>query len=76
MLEVKNTGASPCTVTITTPITVEGVALTDPTVVVPITTGDKLIGPFSPQVYNNSNGRVYVDFSTGTGVTAAAFKLR
>ena len=74
-LHIKCTGAGACTVTLTTPLQIGGVDMVDPTVTVPITTGDKIIGPFSPQVFNQAGGVVYVDFSTGTGVTVAAFKL-
>lgn len=74
-LHVKNTGGSPCTVTLTTPYTVGGVAVTDPTVSVIATSGDKLIGPLDPTVFNQADGTVYVDFSTSSGVTVAAFRL-
>ena len=76
ILEVKNTSASPVTVTLTTPITVEGIALTDPAISVPATTGDRIFGTFSPQVFNQAGGTVYVDFSASSGVTIAAYKLR
>lgn len=75
MLHVKNTGGGACTVTLQTPGKVAGVDISDPTVVVPATTGDKMIGPFDPTVFNQSGGLVYVDISTGTGVTLAAIKL-
>ena len=55
-LEVKNTGAGTCTVTIQTPGKVGGVEIADPTVIVPITSGDKMIGPFEPTIFNQAGG--------------------
>jgi hypothetical protein len=74
-LQVKNTSGSPITVTLQTPATVDGVALADPTVSVPATTGDKMIGPFPTRAFNQSGGVVYVDFSAVTNVTVSAFHL-
>jgi hypothetical protein len=74
-LHVKNTGGGACTVTLTTPATIGGVALADPTVSVPMTSGDKMIGPFDPSLFNNAGGLLYVDLSTSSGVTLAAIKL-
>jgi len=31
-------------------------------------------GPFLPSIFNNADGRVYVDWSSGTSVTAAIVK--
>lgn len=75
LLHVKNTGGGACTVTLQTPAVVSGVAVSDPTVSVPATTGDRMIGPFDPTIFNQAGGLVYVDLSTGTGVTLAAIKL-
>lgn len=74
-LHVKNTGIGACTVTVITPAKISGVDIADPTVVVPATTGDRMIGPFDPTIFNQSDGTVYVDWSTGTGVTVAVVKL-
>jgi hypothetical protein len=76
VLHVKNTNASPRIVTITTPRTVDGVAVADPAITIPATTGDKIIGPFPPATFNNAGGLVYVDFDASTGVTIAAIQLR
>lgn len=73
-LHVKNGGVGDVTVTLTTPATVEGVAIADPTVVV--TAGeDRMIGPFPPSIFNDGNGRVAVGYSGVTSVTVAAIKL-
>lgn len=78
ILHVKNTGAQ-ITVTIQTGGTLMGEPVTDKAVVVPATTGDKLIGPFPPALYNQPSGadagKVYVDYSAVTGVTVAAFRV-
>jgi len=73
-LQVKNAG-SEITVTIQTPAKVGGVDVEEITVVVPATTGDKMIGPFEPTIFNQSGGVVYVDYSAVTSVTVAAIKL-
>lgn len=75
LLEVKNTGGGACTVTLTTPGKVGGIDIVDPTVIVPITTGDRIIGPFQPDIFNQAGGIVFVDFSTGTGVTVAVYHI-
>lgn len=74
-LHVKNTNASQRTVTVTTPRTVDGLAIADPAIVVPATTGDKMIGPFPPATFNQAGGLVYVDFDASAGVTIAAIRL-
>lgn len=74
-LHVKNAGGGACTVTISNAPNIgpDGLAVTARTVVVPATTGDSKIGPFPPNVYNQADGSVYVDFSTATGVTVGVF---
>ena len=74
-LEVKNTGGAPITVTIQAPAKFGGVSLTNPTVSVPATTGDRLIGPFPTRIFNQAAGTVYVDLSSSTGVMLAVFRL-
>lgn len=60
---VKRDAASTSTITITTPITIDGLAVTDLTVA--MAAGDsavqeKILGPFPTQYYNNEGGYVYV----------------
>lgn len=74
LLQVKN-GGSEITVTVQTPTKVDGVDIAELTVTIPATSGDKMIGPFSPTVFNQSAGIVYVDYSGVSSVTVAAFKL-
>lgn len=74
-LHVKNGGGSSITVTIDTPITVDGV-LAVGNLAVGVTNGqERIIGPFPPNIYNQTDGKVYVDWSAVTSVTVAAFRL-
>ena len=73
-LEVKNAGAE-MTVTIATPQTVDGLAVADRVVTVPLTTGDKMIGPFGTD-YNQADGSgLLVTFSRVSDVTCGAFRV-
>jgi type VI protein secretion system component VasA len=74
-VHVKKSGAGSCTVTVATPNTVQGLAITDYTATVPATTGDKMIGPFAPADFNNSAGQILVTFSEVTGLTFAAIRF-
>ena len=71
----KKSGAGACTVTIVTQGTVDGQAVADRTVSVPATTGEKMAGPWSPDLYNNSDGEIEVTYSEITGLTHAAVAL-
>ena len=72
-LEVKNTSGSPINVTVQTGGTLMGEPVTDKVIAIPATTGDKIIGPFPPALYNQADGLVYVDFASVTNLTIAAF---
>ncbi len=75
-LHVKKSGAGACTATIITPATYFGKAIPDTTVTIPASTGDKLIGPFQPELYTDpTTGLVSVTFSEITGLTVAVLKL-
>lgn len=74
-IRIKNTGGAQRVVTLLTPATIGGVAISDPTVTIPATTGDILIGPFDPSLFNQSDGAVYVEVDATTGLTAAAITL-
>lgn len=79
LLLVINTGAGACTVTIRA-VADEAGRTVDVVLVVPITTGRAIAGPFRPQWWNQrvapDVGAVGVDFSTGTGVSVAALRLK
>jgi hypothetical protein len=53
---------------------VDGLAIAERTVVV--TAGEsRKIGPFPPNIYNQSDGMVYLDYSAVTDVTVALMRL-
>lgn len=74
-LHVKNGGGAPINVTVQTPATVAGLAVTDQVVAV-ANGAEKMIGPFDKRAFNrpaggSDAGLVYVDFSDVTSVTVA-----
>lgn len=71
VLAVKNGSASPITVTVQTPRTVDGMAIAERTVTV-AASGIALITGFSNRVYSNT---VRVDFSDVTTVTVALYQI-
>ena len=75
-LHVKNASGSSITVTLvdagTTPA---GSAATNPTVTVPATTGDKMIGPLPNSLASSSTGLITVNYSATTSVTAALISM-
>lgn len=74
-LHFKKTGAGDCTVTFSTPGTVDGLAIADRTVTVPATTGDIHVGPFPPHIYNDSVRDLRVSLSEVTGLTMAVAQM-
>jgi hypothetical protein len=76
-LEVLNTNASTCTVTVVTPRTIDGLAVAD--VTVEVDENERMfIGPFPPSTFNQTStnaGMVYVNFDTVTDVTVAAWRM-
>ncbi len=73
-LDVNNGSGSSLTVTFTTPGTIGGVAISDPTVTV-AAGAHKRIGPFDPSIFNAADGNVDVAFSATTTITAEPVKL-
>ena len=73
-LHVKNGAGAPITVTIQTPGTVGDLAIADQAVTV--TNGEeRMIGPFPPNIYNQADRMVYVDYSSVTTITVAVLQL-
>lgn len=72
-LHVKN-GATDVVVTTRITKVVDGQAVTNPTVTVPATE-ERMIGPFPPGLYNQSDDTVYVDYDDEANVTIAAIRL-
>lgn len=73
-LIVKNTSASPCTVTVVVPGSKYGQAIPDVPVTVPITTGERWIGPFKSDMCD-TQGDISITFSPTTSVTAALVQM-
>jgi hypothetical protein len=71
-LHVKNGNGSACTVTLVdggrTPA---GSAATNPTVSVPASTGDRMIGPLPAEMADPATGLITVQYSVTATVTAA-----
>lgn len=80
ILHVANAGGAAVTVTVQTPITVDGIALTDLAVSVPAGQARE-IGPFPDRTFRQpaaapvGAGRVLVDYSAITSVTRAVKAL-
>ena len=72
-VEVANGSGASIDVTVPTPATQDGLAISDRVVAVPAGETRK-IGPFPSRTYNQDDGTVHVDFSAVTSVTVGAFK--
>lgn len=75
VLHFKKDGAGACTVTFVSQATLDGLAVTDPTVSVASGTGDVMIGPFSRTTFNNTSGQLVFTIDEATGLTVGAFQL-
>ena len=77
LLHVKNTNASTRTLTLTTTNTIDGFAVTSPTYIIPITTGDKMIALNSAELSRLAvSGVLQLDWTADTGVTIAVIAMR
>ena len=75
-LHVKNTNGSSMTVTLTATAKVRGQLATDLVVTVPATTGDKMIGPITSDLFASpTDGTCSVTYSATTSVTVAALRI-
>ncbi|MBB4985035.1 hypothetical protein [Streptomyces nymphaeiformis] len=71
-LHVKNTAGSSMTVTLTSTARVRGQLAADVVVTVPATTGDKMIGPITSDLFAGAaDGTCAVTYSATTNVTVA-----
>jgi hypothetical protein len=80
-LHFKNTNAATCTVTLAIPSGASGypnVAYTNPAIIIPATTGDKMIGPISAGLFKDpTTGLCTITYSgTSTNTTVACVKLQ
>ncbi len=73
-LHVKNTGTIKV-MTIATPRKVDGLDVEEVTVTIPATTGDKVVGPFAAETFNQAGGLVYVTYDSHSDVTVALLRL-
>lgn len=75
-VELKSTAGSIVTVTVITPLTVNGLAVDDLNIQLPATTGNKISGPFLPSTFSPT-GTMFITFpTTTTGVSLAAFTVQ
>lgn len=75
VLHVKNGSATVAlTVTIPTPGTVDGLAITDRTITVPISS-DRFVALGAGTTYLQSGGVAHIDYSAVTSVTVAVFDV-
>jgi len=72
---VKNEAVAPINVTFSTPGTVNGVAITEHVVAVANGT-TKVFSNFDVPTFQQSNGTLYIDYSSATTISVAAFKLK
>jgi hypothetical protein len=81
VLHIKNTNASARTVTVTaqnTSVSKPGMgSLTkaNASVSVPGTTGERFLGPFPTDAFNDSSGNCQITYTAETGVTVAVLKV-
>lgn len=69
-IHVKNGGGGSLTVTMKRNYNVDGAAVPDLTATVPAGQ-ERKIGPFPTDLFNQADGNVYLDWSTGTSVTVS-----
>jgi hypothetical protein len=76
-LHFKKSGAGACTVTITTPESVDGLAVAERTVSIPALTGDVMVGPFPPAHYNLPGTSTFAGFTVSevTGLSVAIVRM-
>lgn len=74
-LLIQNTNAATRTITISTPNTVDGNAIADLAFTIAATTGRLLTATFPRTIYNQSDGKVRVDYSATAGVKIAAVQI-
>lgn len=78
LIEVKNTGGGACTLTLNANSTAKlgGMSLANKTYNVPATTGDVQVALSDPAGVLQADGSIYLDYSTGTGVTAQVLRVQ
>jgi hypothetical protein len=69
LIHVKKAGAGACSMIVKTPAQIAGLDVAEMTVTIPATTGDVMLGPFPPSIFNDGNGDMRFNFSEVTGLT-------
>lgn len=76
LLHIKNTNGATRTITLTNNgQKLGGLSTTSPVVVIPATTGDKMIALSDPAGLLQSDGSIYLDWDASTGVTIAVVRV-
>jgi hypothetical protein len=75
LLHIKKSGAGDCVATIAIQRKVDGQDVDPRTVTVVETIGDRFIGPFPTDLFNDGGGCLHVTFSEITGLTFAAIAI-
>lgn len=75
LLHFKKASAGVCTVTVKTPIKVAGLDVAELTFDVPASSGDVMVGPFPPTIFNHDGKDLRITFSNIAGLTFAAMRL-
>lgn len=75
VLHFKKSQATDCIVTLITQNVIDGQAVADRTVTVPATTGDRFIGPFPANIYEDAVGDLRFTMDNIDGVTVAVLRL-
>lgn len=76
ILHIKNTNASTRTITLTNNgAKLGGLSTTSPSLVIPATTGDKMIALSDVAGLLQSNGQIYLDWDASAGVTIAIVRV-
>jgi hypothetical protein len=74
VLVIKNGGGSGITLTVVTPVTVDGLAVADLTAT--IGAGEtRMVGPFPPGTYSDASNNVNLSYSAVTSVNVAVVKV-
>ena len=74
-VHILNANAATRTVTFATPKTVAGLAVADLAVVVPVTPGEAMVGPFPADTFNDGDGKVQMTYSTEVDLTIAVIQI-
>lgn len=77
LIHVKNTNAATRTMTVTNNgAKLGGLSLTSPTLLIPATTGDKMLAITDPAGLLQSDGSIYLDWDASLNVSIAVVRLQ